>query len=214
MALLGRAGCAHEGDHVVGAVGETRPHFAACDAPAAIDFVGARADAGEVGPGVGFAHADGEVALAGGDTRQNFAFRPRAAVAQDLRPRLALGHPMAHDGGARRQQFLDDDVALERGAFLAAELFGPGHAEQASGATFGAERFIGFDHGADGWLEAAIRAFLGAEGADLGPEARGLRRHGHGLEVEMAHRSSGSLQVAFLSEYDGAVVGGKQISWR
>src|SRR3546814_6255392 len=43
-----------------------------------------------------------------------------AAIAQDQRPGLAIGDPMRADGCARREQFLDHDIAFERVAIAAA----------------------------------------------------------------------------------------------
>src|SRR6185295_10487597 len=91
---------------------------------------------------VGLAHANREEALAGGDPGQDLAFRPLAAVAQDLVAALAVRDPVRADRRAAREHFLGDHVALERRALMSAEPFRPAHADVAAGAALAAERRI------------------------------------------------------------------------
>ena len=95
-------------------------------------FVAVVADRGEVGARVRLAHADGEIALPGGDARQDRAPLLLRAVAQQQRPGLAVGDPVGGAGRAGRHHLLGDDVAVQRGLFAAAILLRPHHAEPAA----------------------------------------------------------------------------------
>src|SRR5690606_32953101 len=113
------------------------------DAPAALDLAAAGPDRDEVGAGIGLAHADAEEDLATGDARQEALLLRLGADAQDERTALPVGDPVGGDGGARDQQFLGDDVALEAAPLVAAILARPGHADPAAGAEQPAEGDVG-----------------------------------------------------------------------
>ena len=86
---------AHQHDRVVRVVGVRRPHLGAVDHPVAVGVPGRlRADRGEVGAGVRLAHPDDEEALARGDARQDLLALLLGAVAQQVRPGLAVGDPV------------------------------------------------------------------------------------------------------------------------
>src|SRR5205823_10855090 len=106
------------------------------------------------------AHADGERQLAAGDGRQEALALRLGAEAEEERPALPLGHPVSAGRRAGRQQLLQQNVALEEGALLAAVLLRPREPDPAARTELLAERGI----------EAAPRA----RPAHRGPRAQRL----------------------------------------
>ena len=149
--------------------------------------LGTGAHRGEIGAGVGLAHADGEVAFAGGDPGQDRLALRLAAEAQQQRAALPVCDPVGVDGRARRQQLLDHDVALQRRALVPAVAPGPGHPDPAARAQRTAEG------GRPVRAEVRIRPpalgllRFGDEGADLFAQRVRARRHRRRREVEPCH---------------------------
>ncbi len=130
---------AGEREERVGLVRAGGPHLGAGEPPAAVDPLGAGADAREVGARVGLAHPDAEDDLAAADPGQERLLLLLGAVAQQRRADLALGDPVGRDGRTDDEQLLGDDEALEVGAALAAVLGRDDHAEPAAPAELTGE---------------------------------------------------------------------------
>ena len=102
-------------------VGPAGPELRAGEAPdAVVVLLGTGRDRGQVRPGPLLAHPDREEALPRGDRRQVARTLGVGAVREDRGTGLPVGHPVRTDRGARREQFLDHDVALQRRAPAAA----------------------------------------------------------------------------------------------
>src|SRR3546814_11391080 len=96
------------------------PDFLAVDAPTFRRFARRRPHGREVRTVAGFGQADAGVEFTLRNAGQITLALLLAAIAQDQRPGLAIGDPMRADGCARREQFLDHDIAFERVAIAAA----------------------------------------------------------------------------------------------
>ena len=119
-----------------------RPQLAAVDAKTAVDLHCARARPRKVGAGIRLAHADAERQVAACDPREEVILLLVGAIAQDVRAALAIGGPMEADGCAGGEHLLDQHVAFERGAFVAAVFLGPGHADPAALGHLAGERLV------------------------------------------------------------------------
>jgi len=183
-----------QGDHVVAEVRAAGPDLPTGDQPAAIDPLAARPQRGEVGPGVRFAHADAEIAFAADDARQDRLPLLLGAEAKQERTALAIGDPVQSDRSARRQQFLGDDVAIERGQLMAAILLRPRHAQPTLGTQLAAElggvaRRPGVRHRG----EAAGGEFFRQKSPDVGAE---LFRFGAQVDFRKAEASGCHARVS------------------
>src|SRR5690606_17032646 len=79
VAVLSARRGARQRNQVMRAVGAAGPDLGAVEQPATVGLGGLHAGGGQVGAGVGLAHADGEVAAPGGDLGKNLRFgRPGA----------------------------------------------------------------------------------------------------------------------------------------
>src|SRR5690606_14022008 len=126
-------------DHVVREVGAAGPELAAIDDPAIAVARRAGADRGEIGPGVGFAHADAERDFAANDPGDDLRRQRIGRVADQERAALSIGDPVRRYRGARREELLEHDVALEGAALPAAESLRPGHADPSTLTELAAE---------------------------------------------------------------------------
>ena len=178
---------AAKSDHVVRTMGVAGPYLGAVDAPAIVGPHRAGAHRGEVGAGIGLAHADGEVAFACGNPREDCLALLLAAEAQQQRAALPVRDPVRVDRRAGRQQLLDHDVALERRALVSAVARGPSHADPAARAEGTAEggRPVRAEVGIRPPALCGLR--IGDEGADLGTQRVLAWRHLRRREVESCH---------------------------
>ncbi|MCY1513622.1 hypothetical protein D9M68_481310 [compost metagenome] len=104
VAVLARS--THQCAHVLRPMRVGGPDLTAVQAPPGLGAHGAGAHAGEVGTGVGLAHADGHEDLATHHARdEEIALRRRAEL-QDQRGRLAVGEPVRRHRRAGGDQFL------------------------------------------------------------------------------------------------------------
>src|SRR5262249_27706346 len=110
-------------------MGVAGPDLGAADLIAALDLHGLGADRGEVGAGIGLAHADAEEALALADSGEEAPALRLCPEAQEQRPALPVGGPVRRDRGTGDEQLLGHDVALEEAALAAAVALGPRHAD-------------------------------------------------------------------------------------
>ena len=76
------------------------------------------------------------------DARQEVVLLLVGAVAQDVGAALPVGGPVEADRRAGGQHLLDQHVAFERGALVAAVLLRPGHADPAALGHLAAERLV------------------------------------------------------------------------
>ena len=177
--LVAVAGHLAEQDGVVGAMGVRGPQLAAVDPVAAIDLHRPGAGAGEVGAGVRLAHADAEGQFAGGDFRAEELLLLLGAEAQDIGTALAVAGVVGGQRRAGGEHFLDQHVAFEGAAFVAAILFRPRHADPAALAHRAAEVAVELASG-----EAhQVLVFLD-EFTDFGAHGQRLGRQFDGIEAE------------------------------
>ena len=104
------------------------------------------------------------------------------AVADDVRPTLAIRGPVEADGSAGGQQFLDQHVAFEGSPFVAAVLFRPGHADPTAFGHLAAECLVVVAAVAEGG------AVLVQERADFLAEGFRCRWEFDGVEAECLER--------------------------
>ncbi len=149
-----------------------------------VDAAGAGADRGEVGAGIGLAHADAEIAFAARDLRQIGALLRLGAEAQDERAGLAVGDPMRARRRARRQHLLGHDIAFERRPAAPAIALRPGHADPAARTHGAAELGRELAPAAQARLERAGATLLVEEATDVGAQPLRLGRKAGRLEVE------------------------------
>ena len=116
VAVIAEGLAADQRDHRVGEVGARGPDLRPVQAPASVDLFCRGPDRGQVGAGVGLAHADRELDLAARHAGQEAQPLLLGPVAQEQGPGLAVGDPVRRHRGTRGQQLLDHDVALEGGA--------------------------------------------------------------------------------------------------
>jgi len=113
LPILRLARRAHQGDHVVAVLRVGGPYLAAVQTPAAFAARGPRANAGEVGAGIGLAHADAKEGFGATNFGQiELALRLRAEL-EDQGPALAVGDPVRGNRGAGGQQFFHQNEARE-----------------------------------------------------------------------------------------------------
>ncbi|WTQ94025.1 hypothetical protein OG941_45365 [Streptomyces sp. NBC_00147] len=138
------------------------------DQPAALDPLGLRAHRGEVGTGLGLAHAEAEDRLARGDPRHDLLPEIARSVPQDRGADLSVTDPVRGDGSARAQQLLGDGEPLDVGALGAAELLGVCHRDKPAGGEFLAELQVeGAQPGVAAWDVASRVPPLGGQLAYL-----------------------------------------------
>ncbi len=163
------------------------PYLLAIDPPAVGRFARGGAHRGEIGSRAGFGQADAGVKLAARDTRQ-IAFTLRlAAIAQDQRSGLPVGDPVRPDGRARREQFLDHDIAFERMPVAAAIARRQRHTDIAGLPQRTAE--IGVETGpAIGTADdVALRLVIGQPTAQIVAQRRDIARRVEGIECKALH---------------------------
>ena len=149
---------AHQRDRVMRLVRVARPHLRAGHLVAAADRDRAGADRGQIGAGIRLAHADREKDFAAADAGQKILALLVAAVAQQERPALPVGDPVAADRRAGCEQFLGDRIAFEKAALAAAIALRPRHADPAALAEAAAE------------IGGAVRAEIAVRGPAPGGE--------------------------------------------
>src|SRR5262249_7374508 len=152
-----------------------RPHLGAVDEIAAVRARRARANGRQVGARVRLAHADRERELAADDAGQDLLTLRLRAEAEQQRAALAIGHPVRAHGRAGGEHLLHDDVALEKGALVAAILLRPRHPDPAARAD--AARELAVESAPRARAPGGPRAeFLLEEVAHFGAEALGFGR--------------------------------------
>ena len=177
MPVVRLVACAHDGNHAVRLVRTGGPDLASIDDPSAIRKDRACTDRGKVRAGIGFAHSNAEEHFSARNLRHDARREGFFSEAHQQRGALSFGNPVCRDRRASRQQFLQDDVALQHAALLASEAARPGHPEPAFGGKLATEA-----------------------GVPAGPAARALR-HGHVVQVvrkKLAHL--GAQDLAFGRE--------------
>src|SRR4051794_7880461 len=187
VALLALVTGAAKQDHVMRAMRIRGPHFRAVDEKPALHGACARAHRREIRAGIRLTHADAEIALAGGDARQNVVFLLVGADAQEQRSALPVGDPMAADGSAGGQHFLEHHVALKRGALMSTVTLRPSHADPAARAHLAAELGIEAAPGTSALLRRAIGNLTTEKGADFAAQGLGLRRLRRACETQRMH---------------------------
>jgi hypothetical protein len=130
---------ANQGQHQVSAVSMRSPDLRAGKPPARPCPVRRGADAREIRAGVGLGHADAGEKLTLRHCRQIALALLLGAEGKDLRASLAIGEPVRGDGRACGEQFLQNDVPLDRGTATAAVVRRLGHPDPAAATEFGAE---------------------------------------------------------------------------
>ena len=119
------------------------------------------------------------------DARQDRALLLLGADAQQQRPALPVGHPVAAHRRARGEHFLQHHVALERAALVPAVALGPGHADPAARAHLAAEFAVAAAPGTHAFGDGALGQVLGEEGAHLGAQHLALRKGRRRLEAQV-----------------------------
>ena len=190
--LLGWRRGAEDRDHVVGDMRRRGPDLGAVDEVAAVGPGGARLCREQVGAGIRLAHADGKAQLAFADARQDIHLDMLGRIFQQDRAALAVGDEEAPRRRVRNAHFLGDHIALEEGAFLAAILLRPGHAEPAFGSDAAGEfRRIGVFAVGLVRVEGAGGDFLGQERAHFLAQLLAFFRQADRIETEgCGHRVS------------------------
>src|SRR5690606_17691166 len=105
------------------------PDFAAVKYPAIVVFYRPRADAGQIGSRVGFAHANTKEGLGPADFWQIEFALCLAAITQDQRAALPVGNPVCRYRRTGAQQFFRNDEAGEIALVCAAVLLRQGKAQ-------------------------------------------------------------------------------------
>jgi hypothetical protein len=185
MAVLRRRLGAHQGDHVVIAVGIGGPELGAVDQPAALDPLRPRAHRRQIRARVRFAHADGKEALAPGNGGQVGLPLDFGAEAQQQVAALAVGDPVRAHRRPRRHQFFRDHVTLEEAALAAAITFRPGHADPATLAQLAGKLRV-VAGGEVGVRPGQVRALAGEELPDLATQRPGLLGQADPIELQHA----------------------------
>lgn len=140
IAVLRRAGGAHQRDHVMAMLGVGGPDLAPRKRPAAVCTArGPRPHAGQVRAGIRFAHADAEEGFAAANARQIEAALRLAAELADLGTALPIGDPVGRHRRPGAQQLLDQDEARERVHLGAAIRARQRHADPAARRQLAAE---------------------------------------------------------------------------
>ena len=191
MPVLARGFGTAKRDDELGTVRVRRPELRSGDTPAALDLDAARAHCREVGARVWLAHADTHAKAASDDLGNDATAHGFTAVAQDLRPALAVGDPVHAERRARCQQLFANHVAFERAASMAAVFLGESHADVAALAAALRERGVVYGPGIGARLTAAHPALLVEKRARFAAQRLRRARQAGGLELEPQLTSSG-----------------------
>src|SRR6516164_8510272 len=152
-------------------MGVRGPDLGPVDEEAALNRNRAGAGGRKIGAGVGLTHADAEIAFPRRDTRQDGLALFLGPEAQQERAALAVCDPMSPHRGAGREHLFENDVTLERGAFVATVALGPGHADPAARAHLAAKFRIATAPGAGPRSGRPSAQFTGEELTNFGPES-------------------------------------------